>query len=149
MNLLNRILINSKRDENGCLIYTGALAGTGYPYIWHEGKSYKVARLIKYLLHDFDLNSPLHILHKNHICKSKACIEDDHLYIGDRFDNMQDMQEFKGHTGFIPGNYNTIKTHCGTCGKELSGNNLIIEGKSRRCKNCKRARGREYYHRNK
>lgn len=147
---LKRLLSYCKRDDNGCLIFTGAKGGKGYGRFVFNRKLVQVNRLIMHLLHEFDLDSPLQVLHKNFICKSKACIDDTHLYIGTAKKNSSDSLEMGWKPfGNTQGQHNREKTHCGICNLELIGDNLRIKGKERVCRNCDRRRNNEAYQRRK
>lgn len=141
---LERLLSYGVRDNNGCLIFTGTLDKDGYGKVGYKGKHLRVHRLIMYLKQGFDLNSELLILHKNDICRSKACFDDIHLYIGTAKKNTEDAIELHGNFNSWGGRNNLKKTNCGVCGLPLEGGNLLKVGRRRVCINCKRKREREY-----
>lgn len=142
-NALRRLLSFCKRDENGCLIYMGALTKGGYGKFYYKELTVLAHRIHMFLIGKLNsLDNPLLVLHKNFICKSRTCIEEEHLYIGTYKENNNDTTE-KGHLRFGVENYNSSKTHCGTCKLPLEGINLIKDGRHRHCRNCKNKRNRE------
>lgn len=141
---LQRLLSYCRRNENGCLIFTGSLDNNGYGKIKYKNKDIRCHRLIMHLKQDFDLSSGLLILHKNFICKSKACIEEEHLYVGTDKENHSDAIEM----GLKPFGKEK-QTHCGICGLELAGNNLKESRQGKKCRNCDKRRKKEAYQRNK
>lgn len=92
--ILKRILASSRRKSNGCLVCYLGLKNNGYSQISigpaSNAKKYRTHRFIMHLMLDFDLDSPLIILHNDDICNSKACIEFSHLRIGTYSENAQD-----------------------------------------------------------
>jgi|SRR6185503_15349231 len=118
-----------RKEENGCWIWTGAKnhGNSGYGSLKINGKVYSANRVSMYLFRNFDLNSKEHVLHKNE-CNNSSCVNPDHLYLGDHYDNMRDA--------VITGtNFNTKKTHC------PYGHYYRFRGNGRRyCKICNRTR---------
>ena len=103
--LLKKIYERIRINENGCHIWTGHLMRNGYGQIRYENKLYLVHRLVKFLSEEFDINNiNILILHKNGICKSKACINNEHTYVGDKVDNSNDFYSL--------GKGNKIKQYC-------------------------------------
>ncbi len=102
----------------------------GHQKIRLNGKNYFAHRISAWLYLEFDLNSPLLILHKIE-CKNKDCWNPKHIYIGTHSDNVQDS--IKMGTHIAPSKF---KTHCNQ-GHLLDG--LRSNGK-RYCKTCNRIR---------
>lgn len=121
LKVLNKILINSRR-KNDCLICYLGLDGEGRPRIDINGKSYRVSRVMMFLLKDFDLDSSSHILHDKE-CSSRACIEINHLKIGDNSENQHDWREKEGRKKFcVRGHPRTdrnldVRGNCRLCNK--------------------------------
>lgn len=91
-------------DKNtGCWNFEKSLDRYGYPIINIGGKSYRGHRL-SYWAHQIDdrfelKNSKQHILHK---CDNPACVNPEHLELGDHLTNMKDKvkkgRQAKGST---------------------------------------------------
>lgn len=132
--IYKRLFANSV-EEGKCRIWIGATNPNGYGRVW-DGERMRLAhRLVAYAKLGFDLNSNLNVLHK---CDNPACINPDHLFIGDQYDNIQDAKS----KGRLRGN--TLKgkrTHCPK-GHPFSGDNLVVYGKSRHCRTCDIQRNR-------
>lgn len=84
--------IKSKtRSEGDCFIFTGC-DSDGYGQIHYEGRMYNVSRVIAHLFLGLDLkDSATMVLHKRE-CKSRACWNPEHLYLGDHTQNMRDRR---------------------------------------------------------
>lgn len=116
---------NSTKLPNGCLIWNRGKWSNGYG-CWRHYKTHRLAAWIYGSLKSLD--SREEVLHRN-ICLSKACLSEEHLYIGTPADNARDLLEKGNHR-------NQRKTHCKN-GHPLSGDNLILEKKgTRRCRIC-------------
>lgn len=74
-------------DPNGgCWLWTGAMQ-RGYGTMCLV-KRFFGAHRVSYELHKGPVPQGLHVLHK---CDVRACVNPDHLFVGSRSDNMQDM----------------------------------------------------------
>jgi hypothetical protein len=91
-NTLQSIFSRKVIDINGCWLYTGTIANSGYGRAIFKGKIYNVHRLSAYYYLNLDLKSDKLALHKNFICKSKRCFNPDHLYIGTSSQNSYDIK---------------------------------------------------------
>lgn len=80
-------IVNVKKNENGCLEYQGCLLPNGYSKIGRSGKTYLGHRLA-WLLSGKDIPEGMCVLHK---CDNRRCVNVEHLFLGSKFDNMQDM----------------------------------------------------------
>ena len=92
--LLDTLLAHTTPGENGCLEWKGKKNDTGYGRISIHYDRYKIHRVVYaaangYNLHDLDDLKETHkfILHT---CDNKICINPEHLYNGDRLDNVRD-----------------------------------------------------------
>lgn len=120
-----------------CWVYNN-IRTEGYGGIKISGKSYSVHRVSAYLFLGMNLyDEKLQPNHKD-ICKSRACWNPDHLYIGTQFQNAQDTRRLGRY-------HNQKKTHCKR-GHTLDGytrgpstNNRIY----RYCKICRLSRKRK------
>jgi hypothetical protein len=95
-----RVLSNSVKKENGCLIYLGSLQGnSGYGKVSDNNKSKAAHRAVYEYYHNLILSSDQHILHS---CDNKLCVNIEHLSIGNQLINMQDKvaksRQAKGET---------------------------------------------------
>lgn len=129
---INKSLIfdNIRKDSNGCWIWQGNFAN-GYPRVQIDNVFYQVTRLSLHLFRNFDLSSELDACHKEDICKSKKCINPEHLYEGTRSVNMQDYHNSKNSR-----RWNEEKTHCKQ-GHEFTPINTYLYLGKRQCKLCK------------
>jgi hypothetical protein len=74
-----------------------------------------------------------------HLCDNPSCYRYDHLRVGTRSDNVNDMLA-KGRS------HHQKKTHCDH-GHEFSEANTRIVGRRRVCRTCERRRSLASYHR--
>jgi len=75
-------------DESGCWIWTKAKISAGYGFVRIDGKMTYVHRLVASNGRELAANSEV-----CHRCHAPACVNPDHLYIGDRVTNARDMVE--------------------------------------------------------
>lgn len=134
--LESRTSINS---ETGCWEYLG-INGAGYGQITIDRKFYYVHVLSAMMFLSYIPAQGLMICHKDDVCRSRACWNPEHLYIGDAWENNQDIMK----TGNYKGRYSDV-THC-VNGHEFTPANTynvrrLGTGKMRRqCRLCKRMR---------
>lgn len=72
---------------DGCWLWTGMLKENGYGIVTLSKKRYYAHR-ISWELHCGPIPEKMCVLHK---CDHPACVRPDHLFLGTRADNMQDM----------------------------------------------------------
>lgn len=87
----------SKKQDNGCLIWTGFKSNSGYGTISYKNKK-RLAHRVSYEYHFGKIPKNLLVCHK---CDMKLCINKDHLFLGTHKDNMQDCikkNRFPHHT---------------------------------------------------
>lgn len=77
--------ISSLSNESGCWLYT-KLIMKGYGHINIGGKKIPAHR-ISYEIHHGKIPESMYVCHK---CDVRACINPDHLFIGNHLDNMLD-----------------------------------------------------------
>lgn len=107
---------------NGCLFWTAALQSMGYGKIWFEGKP-QLAHRVAYQLTFGPIPEGKHILHN---CDTPACVNPEHLFVGDPKANALD----KSRKGRAKSGHEN-QTHCKR-GHLLSGSNMRLkERKSR------------------
>lgn len=73
-------------SPDGCWYWTAA-SSMGYGQFMLNGKSVKAHRL-SYEIHKGPVSTELDVLHT---CDNSRCVNPDHLYLGNDFDNMRDM----------------------------------------------------------
>jgi len=133
MNLMKRLLKHRHIDENGCWNWMVSVRANGYGQLNNHGRILAVHRVAAKLWMKFDLESDSLVLHK---CNNKRCFNPEHLYIGDKSDNMNDYIRDYGIK-----NQNIGKQFC-VKGHEFTEDNTRIElrkssGKDRRyCRRC-------------
>lgn len=96
--LKDKLLLNSIRNNNGCLIWSRGITGSGYGMIWDGIKNYLCHRK-SWELFKGPIENGESVLHR---CDTPACINVDHLFLGTQLDNMHDMQN-KGRKVIVSG----------------------------------------------
>ena len=86
----NRFLRHVKKTKT-CWIWTGSINEKGYGRFQINHKCVRAHR-VSYKLWKGDIPSKLYVLHT---CDNRACVNPDHLYLGDQFKNMDDMYRKK------------------------------------------------------
>lgn len=77
----------NKTDK--CWLWTGRRANCGYGQFRYQRKLMQAHRF-SYLLNGGDIPTKMLVLHK---CDVKACVNPNHLYLGDHKQNMKDARE--------------------------------------------------------
>ncbi len=98
-----KLLANRRIEDCGyeteCWVWTKSTRwGYGQIYSETSRRCYQAHRVAAHLWLDFDLASPLFVLHR---CDVPACFNPEHLFVGTPLDNMRDMIA-KGRQ-FFPG----------------------------------------------
>jgi len=98
--------VDKTSHPNNCWIWIAAKDGRGYGFFTYHGKqirSHRVSWIFKY----GDIPDNLHVLHH---CDNPSCVNPDHLFLGTRKDNMQDMIRKKRNNP-CPGDKNGLRKH--------------------------------------
>jgi hypothetical protein len=82
-----RLARHSCANAAGCVIWNGSLNNKGYGQIGHN-RRVVLAHRLSYELRHGEIPKGLQVLHR---CDVPACINPDHLFLGDTIANMADM----------------------------------------------------------
>lgn len=129
-------MMDSVTKTSTCWLWTGIVNRKGYGKFRIAGKFLGTHR-VAYALFKEPIPKGMWVLHT---CDVPNCVNPDHLYIGDQYDNERDKVARGRH-------HHAIKTHCPQQ-HPYAGDNLIVEFKingktSRRCRMCKNKRQRK------
>lgn len=96
--VMDRLLskLQGSHEPGGCLIWVGKRRQDGYGEIEHEGRIWKVHRLM-WVAAFGDIPDGIEVCHK---CDNPSCARIDHLFLGTHTENMRDMTS-KGR-GVLP-----------------------------------------------
>ncbi len=81
--------VDKSPNESGCWIWTASLNRDGYGHFPCSELKELRAHRISWVLQNGPIPEGMSVLHKQN-CKSRACVNYDHLYLGNQTDNMQD-----------------------------------------------------------
>lgn len=113
-----------KITQSGCWQWTAARTARGYGQSWLNGGVVPAHRLMAHLVYGGVLGTKKQALHR---CGNRACINPDHLYVGDASANQRDAVADGTHA-------NASKTHC------PKGHAYALHGgqgtRSRYCRTC-------------
>jgi hypothetical protein len=121
----------SPEPNTGCWLWIGASYSNGYGTIDNTG-----AHRVSFEIYNGKIPEGMQVLHR---CDVRPCVNPEHLFLGDRFINMRDMNNKKRGK-------NSRKTHC-LNGHELTQENIyqstFISRGSRQCKKCRKDIGKQ------
>ena len=123
----------NKDTKSGCWEWQSSIRGNGYgaffTHLKPEGRKCHGAHRYSWELANGAIPEGLWVLHK---CDNRICVNPDHLFLGDRTDNMRDCAA-KGRVSTIG---KSRQTHC-KHGHEYTPDNVYINPQGhRRCKTC-------------
>ena len=100
MNNAESRFFDKVEKSSGCWLWVGAKQKDGYGMFTPSGRGSSVsAHRYSYALKYGEIPAGKNILHR---CDTPSCVNPDHLFLGTRSDNMQDMQE-KGRCNYLSG----------------------------------------------
>lgn len=118
-------------DASGCWVWQGATTSTGYGVFWLDGKQERAHRAA-WLLHRGSIPEGRHVLHT---CDVRACVNPDHLYLGDDLDNARDRDQRRRNPRIEA---RRSQTHC-IHGHPMTQENTYVDPKrgTRACRTCR------------
>jgi hypothetical protein len=96
MTILERFMSKVNKTENGCWLWTAGCNRDGYGGFGYNGRS-RLAHRVSWMLHRGDIPEGVCVLHNCPERDDERCVNPDHLFLGNRSDNMQDAIR-KGQT---------------------------------------------------
>jgi len=122
-----------KSIASGCWEWQSSIRGNGYgaffTHLIEEGRKCYGAHRYSWMLAHGPIPDGLWVLHK---CDNRICVNPDHLFLGDRTDNMRDCAQ----KGRVCTTGQSNKTHCKR-GHEFTAENTRLNKKGhRKCKAC-------------
>lgn len=72
-----------------CWIWIGGLVGVGYGEVWFGGK-YWASHRLSYTVYKGEIPDGMEVCHT---CDNRKCINPEHLFVGTRKDNAEDMSK--------------------------------------------------------
>lgn len=85
------------KDKDSCWEWKGAIHHSGYAFVLYDEKI-RGAHIVAYIIEYGDIPEGKWVLHR---CDNKKCVNPNHLFLGTRQDNVNDMINKYGHTKCI------------------------------------------------
>lgn len=126
----DRFWAQVEKHESGCWEFVGT-GERDEPYgrLADSTGKHVLAHRASWALHNGSLDDEVAVLHR---CDNPPCVNPDHLFLGDRADNIRDMHE-KGR------DFWNTQTRCPN-GHEYTEENTLVHKGRRQCQICRRAR---------
>lgn len=119
-------------QSEGCWEWQASVFRTGYGQFRDGGRSMRAHRVAWELVNG-PIPEGLHVCHR---CDNRKCVRPDHLFLGTRSDNMQDMSAKGRGWG--------SRLICRAGLHRIDDNPIRLPGGGRRCRECARRNMREY-----
>lgn len=123
--LLERAMLRTSKDEDGCWRWTGILTGPGYGQFAIAHATLAIAHRAVYELLVGPIPDGLEL---DHACRVRNCVNPDHLEPVSRQENLRRSR----------------RTHC-KYGHEFTAENTYMQPKGKQCKTCGRIAARVKY----
>lgn len=126
-----------RESGTGCWEWTGSTIPKGYGQFRYDGDN-ELAHRISWAIANGPIPDGVMVCHH---CDNRICVRPDHLFLGDAFDNMQDMVAKGRH-------YQRSQTHC-VRGHAFTAENTRVDTqqrgyRQRQCRECCREATRRY-----
>ncbi len=116
--------VDKTSSPDGCWLWTGYIANSGYATLSIGGKSVLGHRVSAFL---HGIIAPAgHVI--DHICRNRACVNPAHLRVAT-------LRQNACENSISPARFHAQKSHCKN-GHPLTGDNLMLTAYQRRCRAC-------------